>query len=266
MARTNKKITYSKTPENKFKTKNPEIPTESEKSIEVTPSPQPTETLSSLLKKFDAYVPTLENITNETAHWITKSRIKQDWVKETLVLKNNKCQGGKTIPKDEKETYSRSAESVALCSAELLEKTIQELENIIEKINSEKDEAKAFARNCFSYLNKVHKNTCLGEAGKIMLELFDEGNLSGNIILGLIEKAEEISTKKQLPYANKLTFNQSKAINFMVEERDLRITPTIDDLQQFLFLYQNLIIYTPLLKALTYNDLKEAKRLINNLS
>lgn len=244
--------------------------------------PEKTETLSSLLKEFEYFVPTLEGILQETHQWITQARLKKVWPDIKITIPSSETKSGKTksnetnsLHKNEGPTIakkilinknSKSAEAIAMGSAEYLEKAIKELEETLGKINREKDQAKDFARNCFIYLNKIHENTCLGEAGKIMLQLFDAGDLSGNIIFGLIDKAEQISQEKMLPFANKLTPSQSKAINFMVEERDVRIAPTIENLQNFVVLYKSIGLYTPLLKALTSEDFEEAQKIVNGLN
>jgi hypothetical protein len=219
-----------------------------------------TETLSSLIKKFDSCLPSLNALADTASNYITQTKLQTSWPKINIKIYQNKDKRGK-----ESAPILRSVESVALNSAEFLEKTLQELSTKAEKINEEKDEAKEFARNCFIYLNKVHNGTCLGEAGKIMLKLFDDGNLSGNIIFGLIERAEKISLEKDLPFANKLSPAQSKAINFMVEERDTRIAPTIENLQIFLHLYKTTETYTPLVQSLASHDFKMAERIINQL-
>jgi hypothetical protein len=238
-----------------------------------------TETLSSLLKKFETSSPDLDHTLGEGLDWVTQSRLKANWPKVQIKIPVSKTSGdglNKTKYKNEEignnnentalNYLSKDVETIALSSADYLEKILKELEEKSVKINNEKNDAKEFARNCFVYLNNVHENTCLGEAGKIMLQLFDQGDLSGDVILGLIERAEELSFEKKLPFANKLTAAQSNAINFMIEERDLRITPTIEDLQSFLFLHSSVLRYTPLLKALTCENFKEAQEIVIKIS
>lgn len=214
-----------------------------------------TETLSSLLKQFDIFYPNIEYLTNETNNWITQAKLKTNWPEAQMALNLDSS-------KMKKKTL-KSAETLALSSATLLERVIQDLEQRLEKIEREKDKAKEFARNCFVYLNKIHKGTCLGEAGIIMLNLFDNGDLSGNIIFGLVDRAETISVEKDLPFANKLTTPQANAITFMLEEKDTRLAPTIENLQAFLHLYKTASTYGPLLKALTCENFKEAQKLLD---
>lgn len=209
-----------------------------------------TETLSSLLKNFNQTLPKIEEVSTLASHFITQARLKRDWPSVKLAFNTG---------------AHKNAEDIALSSADFLEKNLKELKDCIEEIDEKKAQAIEFARSCFIYLNNVHRGTCLGEAGKIMLDLFDQGELSGNVILGLIDKAEEISKNKDLPFANKLTSPQTKAITFMVEERDIRIAPTIENLQNYTLLCNNIFQYTPLLKALTHEDFKIAQKLVNKL-
>jgi hypothetical protein len=209
-----------------------------------------TETLSSLLKNFNQTLPKIEEVSTLASHFITQARLKRDWPSVKIAFNTGD---------------HKNAEDIALSSADFLEKNLKELKDCIEEIDEKKAQAIEFARNCFIYLNNVHRGTCLGEAGKIMLDLFDQGELSGNVILGLIDKAEKISKNKDLPFANKLTSPQTKAITFMVEERDIRIAPTIENLQNYTLLCNNIFQYTPLLKALTHEDFKIAQKLVNKL-
>jgi hypothetical protein len=215
----------------------------------VLPTQNKTETLSSLLKRFELVLPKTNELIEESAQIITLTKLKNQWSQKKIIHEGNHL----------------DAEMVALNTTKYLEKCTEEISEKIELINGQKKEALEFARNCFVYLNKVHKNTCLGEAGEIMLKLFDSGELSGNTIFGLLEHAEVLSEKKKLPFANKLSKEQSGAIDFMVEERNTRISPTIENLQNFFELQTSINRWLPLLKALEKDEYDLAQKLINEL-
>lgn len=227
-----------------------------------------TETLSSLLKHFEMTLPIAYNLLETIPTLVTRTNLKESWASGFIKSNSKEMKPPRNSTEDNTKNNTENntennIETIATNTANFLEKISKELEESIKSIEDQKNQALSFARNSFLYLNSIHKDTCLGEAGKIMLELFDKGELTGDIIFGLLERAEEISKTKNLPFSNKLTTAQTKAINFMVEERDQRISPTVEELQSYSSLYSSALCWEPLLTALLNDNIKSAQCIVD---
>ena len=207
------------------------------------------ETLSVLLKLYDDTCKPCRTKIEDVNNLICISRIKSDWKKRYIQTVNSRTE----------------LEYAAHNAANYLESLVNKLCETMSEIDSNKDQAKDFAKSCFLYLNKVHEGTCIGEAGKVILNLFNQGKLCSHSMDVIMAKAEEISKEKKIPFAHKLNENQKKAIDFMVEEKEQRVSPIIHHLQTYKNLKEHMGTWVPLLEALVEENSLKAQKIINSM-
>jgi len=226
--------------------KRPKIQNESNKSSETS---ETTETLSILLKTYGDSQSSSKRQVNWAKNLISQTRIKTNWRRKFIQTGDHKTE----------------MELAAHNAANYLEGLANHLDQTMTNIEENKDKAKDFAMNCFAYLNKVHQGSCIGEAGKIIIDLFEKGELCTEVMEVLMGEAEKLSKTKKLPFANKLTESQKKAIEFMAEEKEERITPVLNCLQTYQHLSKHIAKWNPLLEALVKEDAPKAQKIINTM-
>lgn len=204
------------------------------------------ETLSVLLKKYTDTQDNCQGQIDRAKDLICQARIKPTWKEKFIRTGGNKTE----------------IELAAHNAANYLEGVTNQLDQTICEIEAKKDKARDFAINCFAYLNKIHQGSCIGEAGKIIIDLFEKGELCTEMMEVLMGEAEQQSKDKNLPFANKLTDNQKKALEFMTQEKEERISPVLNSLQAYNHLCAHMENWNPLLDALVKEDVVKAQRII----
>ncbi len=228
----------------------PEVPKHNSDSTRTDSKPkESSETLSVLLKAYSDTHISCQNQLDTAKDLICQTRIKPSWKRRYIQTGKNKTE----------------IELAAHNAANYLEGVTEELDQTILEIETDKDKARDFAINCFAYLNKIHEGSCIGEAGKIIIDLFRKGELCTEMMEILMGEAEKHSKSKNIPFANKLTKSQKKALEFMSQEKEERISPVLNSLQAYKHLCSHLERWTPLLNALVHEDVPKAQQLIKSM-
>jgi hypothetical protein len=209
----------------------------------------PQDTLSILLKTYEDTHQKSKDQIEMARDLIVETRIKADWHKKFIKTGDHKTE----------------VEYAAFNAANYVESLTDHLSRTMDTIEKEKDIAKEFAISCFNYLNKLHEGTCIGEAGKMIVTLFKKGELCTEVMDILMGEAEKLSVDKSLPFANKLSESQKKALDFIAEEKEVRITPVIHSLQEYNNLASHIGRWAPLLQALVKEDTQKAQKLIDSM-
>jgi hypothetical protein len=224
--------------------------------VSVVPNPpsegklsQNPDTLSILLKEYNETIDSCHQRIELANDLICQSRIKPHWKKRYIKAGDTKTE----------------IELAAYNAANYLENVTKHLSQVISHIESNKTEAQEFAINCFAYLNKIHQGSCIGEAGKIIIDLFKKGQLCSEMMEALMQKAEDLSQTKSLPFANKLNDDQKHALKFMEQEKEERITPVLNSLQTYKHLYSHIPPWNLLLDALIKENSAKAQKIIESM-